>query len=187
MKRFPVASLLVAAALLVAGAPVLEAKPQHASPPSGGQHVSRPGGGQRPPSHPSRPPGKNSPHRPNHGQRPPAPQYSHAHGHGYRPGYPHPYYRRYPYRYYPYGYYPSSGIYLSFTSTPAPVVRSIPVTRDLIASVQSTLNRRGYDAGPVDGIIGGQTQGAIADYQADRGLRQTGVIDAALLRSLGLI
>jgi hypothetical protein len=184
MKRFPVASLLVAAALLVAGAPVLEAKPQHAAP-SGGQHVSRPGGGQRP-SHPSQLPGHNGQYRPNHGQRPPAPHY--GHGYGYRPGYPsYPRYRHYPYHYYPYGYYPSSGVYLSFTSTPAPVVRSIPVTRDLIASVQATLNRRGYDAGPVDGIIGGQTQGAIADYQADRGLRPTGVIDATLLRSLGLL
>lgn len=43
-----------------------------------------------------------------------------------------------------------------------------------ISSVQSLLNRLGYDAGPVDGLMGSRTQSAIVAYQRDRGLPVTG-------------
>ncbi|HUF57492.1 MAG TPA: peptidoglycan-binding domain-containing protein [Thermohalobaculum sp.] len=43
-----------------------------------------------------------------------------------------------------------------------------------ISNVQSLLNRLGYDAGPIDGLMGSRTQSAIVAYQRDRGLPVTG-------------
>jgi hypothetical protein len=56
----------------------------------------------------------------------------------------------------------------------------------LAASVQDRLARRGYDPGPIDGVVGGQTRDAIAEFQNDHGLPVTGDIDRPLLRALGL-
>jgi len=56
----------------------------------------------------------------------------------------------------------------------------------LAMSVQDRLDRLGYSAGPVDGVIGPQTRDAIADFQEDHGLPVTGGIDRPLLRALGL-
>ncbi len=53
--------------------------------------------------------------------------------------------------------------------------------------VQEELSRLGYRVGPIDGVIGPTTRRAIAQYQADNGLRVTGRIDEILLRDLGLI
>ena len=49
-----------------------------------------------------------------------------------------------------------------------------------VANVQDLLNRLGYDAGPVDGIMGGRTEDAIMAYQRDQGLRVTGQPSAEL-------
>ena len=54
------------------------------------------------------------------------------------------------------------------------------------AAVQQALSRRGYYQGSIDGQIGPQSRRAIARYQADRGLRVTGIISDSLLHSLGL-
>ena len=54
------------------------------------------------------------------------------------------------------------------------------------AAVQNALARRGYYRGSIDGEIGPQSRQAIARYQADHGLRATGVISSSLLQSLGL-
>ena len=54
------------------------------------------------------------------------------------------------------------------------------------ASVQSALARRGYYRGYIDGQIGPQSRRAIANYQAEQGLRVTGNINSSLLGSLGL-
>lgn len=56
----------------------------------------------------------------------------------------------------------------------------------MASEIQARLTRRGYDPGPVDGVIGAQTRDAIADFQADHGLSATGRVDTALLHSLGL-
>ena len=212
MKRRLSVPLILTAALLVTGAPVLEAKPQNSAPNRAGGTVSfgpnqatpaKPsGGGNKPQPRPVNPPkpgggkpkpgGVNPPrpgggtHQPNR-PRPSGPPSNYRPGYGYRPGYCPPY-RPYPYRYYPYSY-PRSGVVVQFgsTYTPVPVVQSIQVTPDLVAGIQDALNQQGYNAGPVDGVIGPRTQNAIASYQADRGLRPTGLIDAALLRSLGMI
>jgi hypothetical protein len=63
---------------------------------------------------------------------------------------------------------------------------SVAYSGDLAASVQQALDRRGYDAGYPDGVVGPQTRNAIASFQEDRGLIATGRIDRPLLRALGL-
>ena len=54
------------------------------------------------------------------------------------------------------------------------------------ASVQLALARNGYYRGPIDGNIGPMSRRAIANYQADHGLRVTGYPDGNLLNALGL-
>jgi peptidoglycan hydrolase-like protein with peptidoglycan-binding domain len=52
------------------------------------------------------------------------------------------------------------------------------------ASVQSVLNDLGYSAGPVDGLMGGKTRGAIRAYQTDSGLPASGEPSLALYEHL---
>ena len=56
----------------------------------------------------------------------------------------------------------------------------------VIANVQSQLQRDGYYDGPVDGVLGPMTQQAIADFQADNGLAVTSTIDEPTLATLGI-
>ena len=56
----------------------------------------------------------------------------------------------------------------------------------VIADVQSQLQRDGYYDGPVDGVLGPMTQQAIADFQADNGLAVTSTIDEPTLATLGI-
>jgi hypothetical protein len=56
----------------------------------------------------------------------------------------------------------------------------------VIANVQSTLQQQGYYQGEVDGLLGPQTRGAIADYQRANGLEETAAIDQPTLESLGM-
>jgi hypothetical protein len=62
-----------------------------------------------------------------------------------------------------------------------------PIIADnIVTSVQAELSRRGYDPGPVDGVIGSRTRDALAQFQSDRGLAITGRIDQPTLLALGL-
>ena len=86
-----------------------------------------------------------------------------------------------------------AGLFFNFDFTPRPVYaepvyveRRYVVHHNVVVDVQAQLNRRGYNAGPVDGAMGPQTSSAIAQFQRDRGLRVTGDINEAVLRSLGL-
>lgn len=54
------------------------------------------------------------------------------------------------------------------------------------AEVQQALDEAGYNAGAADGEIGPQTRNAIAAFQRDNGLPQTGLISQQLLRALGI-
>lgn len=54
------------------------------------------------------------------------------------------------------------------------------------ASVQQALAQRGYYDGSIDGQIGPQSSRAIARYQRDQGLQETGSVNSSLLQSLGL-
>jgi len=53
-------------------------------------------------------------------------------------------------------------------------------------AIQQALARAGYYNGPIDGILGPVSRQAIANYQADRGMRVTGTPSNSLINSLGL-
>jgi len=79
--------------------------------------------------------------------------------------------------YYPDSYYPYDG----------PIYGYNDLSPDqVIANVQTQLYNEGYYDGPIDGILGPDTQAAIADYQADHGLAVTAAIDEPTVVSLGL-
>jgi len=61
------------------------------------------------------------------------------------------------------------------------------VTPDrLIENVQLSLEQQGYYAGPIDGLIGPQTRGALATFQADYGLSITSAVAKPTFQTLGL-
>jgi Putative peptidoglycan binding domain len=55
-----------------------------------------------------------------------------------------------------------------------------------VSAVQSELAKLGYYSGTIDGLVGDQTEAALARYQQDRDLSVTGTVDAATLQSLGI-
>lgn len=57
----------------------------------------------------------------------------------------------------------------------------------VILNVQGQLQRDGYYAGPIDGVLGPITRAAIARFQADHGLAITSAIDEPTLATLGLV
>jgi putative peptidoglycan binding protein len=90
--------------------------------------------------------------------------------------YPYPYYYGYPYYGYPYDY-----SYSDYGSA-----YDYRYWNDLAMSVQSELARRGYYSGSIDGAIGPSSRKAIRAFQAAQGLPVTGIIDAKLLKALGI-
>lgn len=56
----------------------------------------------------------------------------------------------------------------------------------VVTQVQLQLQRDGYYAGPVDGVLGPMTRQAIAAFQADHGLAITSTVDEPTLSTLGL-
>jgi hypothetical protein len=107
--------------------------------------------------------------------------------------YPYDAYGSYPSDYYgyPYGYndypydsydYNAQDPYSYYNGYAGPAQSS----NGVVSSVQSQLAKRGYYRGTIDGVLGDQTEAAIARYQEDNDLSVTGVVTAATLQSLGL-
>jgi hypothetical protein len=112
----------------------------------------------------------------------------------------------YPWDYYPYdayGSYPSDYYGDSYGYNDYPYDSSDSYTQDpysyyngytappqssngVVSSVQSQLAKLGYYRGAIDGVLGDQTEAAIARYQEDNDLSVTGVVTAATLQTLGL-
>jgi hypothetical protein len=80
--------------------------------------------------------------------------------------------------YYAGAYYPYDGPIYGYNDLPPD---------EIIANVQVQLYNDGYYDGPIDGILGPDTRGAIADYQADYGLAVTATVDEPTVESLGLV
>jgi peptidoglycan hydrolase-like protein with peptidoglycan-binding domain len=59
-------------------------------------------------------------------------------------------------------------------------------TSEEISTVQKSLNDKGYDAGPVDGVLGSHTRAGIRQYQAAEKLTVTGRLDAQTAGKLGV-
>lgn len=57
-------------------------------------------------------------------------------------------------------------------------------SREEIAEIQERLNDLGYDAGPVDGLMGLKTRGAIVAFQRDAGISPDGAASPSVLRAL---
>lgn len=55
-----------------------------------------------------------------------------------------------------------------------------------VMRLQEALKEKGYQPGPVDGLIGSQTSAALREYQQKEGLRVTGRADAETLGKLGI-
>ncbi|HWO41071.1 MAG TPA: peptidoglycan-binding domain-containing protein [Candidatus Eisenbacteria bacterium] len=55
-----------------------------------------------------------------------------------------------------------------------------------VARVQEALKERGYDPGPVNGVMNEQTRAALRAFQSARNLRPTGTLDAETARALGI-
>jgi membrane fusion protein, multidrug efflux system len=55
---------------------------------------------------------------------------------------------------------------------------------DAVAATQEALNGLGFDAGPVDGVMGERTRDALSAYQQQNGLPPTGELDRASFDSL---
>lgn len=56
--------------------------------------------------------------------------------------------------------------------------------QEQVRELQSILKDEGYAVGPVDGIIGPKTRGAVEEFQRDEGLAVTGNADETTLRAL---
>jgi len=69
--------------------------------------------------------------------------------------------------------YPSSG-------------KIISPDRVAVLEAQNLLSRKGYDPGPIDGILGSKTRAAIKAFQRDKGLRESGKIDYSLIAALSI-
>ena len=56
----------------------------------------------------------------------------------------------------------------------------------LVQAAQRKLNATGFDAGPVDGILGPATGEALREFQSATHLAVSGMLDAATLNALGI-
>jgi putative peptidoglycan binding protein len=107
-------------------------------------------------------------------------------------GYPSDYYNGYPYDYsgYPYdyynGYYPNDYYQDSYDNDSTNAAPDQYASNPTVSAVQSKLGNLGYYHGAIDGVVGDETQAALARYQEDHDLSVTGTVTAATLQSLGL-
>jgi localization factor PodJL len=53
-----------------------------------------------------------------------------------------------------------------------------------VQNVQAVLNKKGYEAGNPDGVMGDKTKAAIAQFQKDNGMQPTGEVNQKLVRTL---
>jgi hypothetical protein len=99
--------------------------------------------------------------------------------------YPYDYYG-YPYYGYPYDYYGYYNDYPYSDDQPAYGTSDQYAGNATVRAVQSELAKLGYYDGSSDGVLGDQTEAALARYQEDQDLSVTGTVDAATLQSLGI-
>jgi hypothetical protein len=67
-----------------------------------------------------------------------------------------------------------------------PILCKTNTTPDIVARIQTALDKAGHNPGPIDGVIGAQTMAAVTSYQKSKGLA-TGGITINTLKSLGVM
>lgn len=67
-----------------------------------------------------------------------------------------------------------------------PIASNTPYSSSTVRSVQQALNAKGFNAGPVDGQWGPDTEIALKQFQAAQGLPSTGVLDTRTMNALGV-
>lgn len=67
-----------------------------------------------------------------------------------------------------------------------PVLCETNMTRDMVRSLQQTLQARGFNPGAIDGVIGRQTMEAVNAYQRANGLPVDRYLNMETVRSLGV-
>jgi Putative peptidoglycan binding domain len=60
------------------------------------------------------------------------------------------------------------------------------MNRAQVREVQKKLNDQGFNAGPVDGVLGPNTQAAIKNFQESKGLEATGQLNQQTMDALGM-
>lgn len=86
-------------------------------------------------------------------------------------------------------WYPAYGYDVAYNTYPyeAPIVAYADMEpAEVVARVQEELQRLGYYQYEADGLMGPETQSALADFQRDNGLEITSAIDEPTLELLGL-
>jgi hypothetical protein len=101
------------------------------------------------------------------------------------------YYPYYAYGYYPYDYYGYPYDYsdyypYDYDDQPDYAASDQYANNATVSAVQSELAKLGYYHGAIDGILGDETEAAIAGYQEDHDLSVTGTLTAATLQALRL-
>ena len=106
----------------------------------------------------------------------------------YASGYPYNYDNSYPYDYYngnADSYYDSSSL-SDYDDQASYSDSQQSVANATVGAVQSELAQLGYYNGAVDGVLGDETEAALARYQQDHDISVTGTVNAATLQSLGI-
>ncbi len=80
----------------------------------------------------------------------------------------------------------SSG-YAGQASGQQAAMSALPVSEDLVRSVQQQLQAKGVNSGPVDGVWGPATAQGVQRFQQSQGLQATGQLNAATLQALGVV
>ena len=101
------------------------------------------------------------------------------------------YYPYYAYGYYPYDYYGYPYDYsdyypYDYDDQPDYAASDQYANNATVSAVQSELAKLGYYHGAIDGILGDETEAAVAGYQEDHDLSVTGTLTAATLQALRL-
>jgi peptidoglycan hydrolase-like protein with peptidoglycan-binding domain len=58
------------------------------------------------------------------------------------------------------------------------------ISKDRVRQVQTALKSRGFDPGPIDGVMGPKTMAAVRDFQSGQGLTSSGIIDEPTMNAL---
>jgi hypothetical protein len=96
------------------------------------------------------------------------------------------------YGYYPYDYYNGNPYdsynYYPYNDDDQSAYGSVDqsAANPTVSVVQSQLAKLGYYNGAIDGVLGDETEAALARYQQDQDISVTGTVNAATLQSLGV-